>query len=282
MIEYSFDNNDLDYDTLLANCRNYELVIVGSIALEDDFDQYLQLIDACQCPVVVYHAHENPVDFNYADILERPILAEFHKETYLHDDGIYPMSHAIREKNFLPFSKEKKYDVSAIFGVAKGASPSHYKRKLLVDVISDYFPDSIAEYDATMSYQEFCQKTSESWIGISTRGIGYQTSRYYEIPAYGAMLVSERMPVVIPDDFNMNDYARFDYRFDDGIPEQIVLHELVELLYGLLGDKDELCRKIESSRAHLRQFHSPEALAARFMRIVSERMADVRPLAYSR
>ena len=40
-----------------------------------------------------------------------------------------------------------------------------------------------------------------SKIGLSLRGIGYDTFRYWEIPSNGAALLSRRLPIVIKNDF---------------------------------------------------------------------------------
>jgi hypothetical protein len=38
-------------------------------------------------------------------------------------------------------------------------------------------------------------------IGLSLRGTGYDTIRYWEIPAYGAALLSQRLPLCLPHNF---------------------------------------------------------------------------------
>jgi hypothetical protein len=42
---------------------------------------------------------------------------------------------------------------------------------------------------------------SRSRIGISVRGLGYDTYRYWEIPYAGALLLAEAPRTVIPDNF---------------------------------------------------------------------------------
>lgn len=53
---------------------------------------------------------------------------------------------------------------------------------------------------------------SRSWIGVSVRGNGWDTYRYWETPYFGALLVAQRSPLVIPDDFKEGEEAVF---FDD-------------------------------------------------------------------
>ena len=65
---------------------------------------------------------------------------------------------------------------------------------------------------------EFCEhipwndyvKLLSSWkIGISVRGAGWDTARYWEIPYFGALLFSQRMPILIPDNFTEDEAVFF-------------------------------------------------------------------------
>ena len=51
-----------------------------------------------------------------------------------------------------------------------------------------------------------------SMIGVSVRGLGWDTYRYWEIPYFGAAMLSQRMPIVIPGNFVDGEEAVF---FDD-------------------------------------------------------------------
>jgi hypothetical protein len=52
-----------------------------------------------------------------------------------------------------------------------------------------------------LSWPEYIDVLSRSRIGVSVRGGGYDTLRYWEIPASGALLLSEPTRIVIPDNF---------------------------------------------------------------------------------
>lgn len=65
-----------------------------------------------------------------------------------------------------------------------------------------------------------------SLIGVAVRGNGWDTYRYWEIPYFGAALLSQRPGIVIPQDFVDGKEAVF----YDGIPD------LMKKLRGLLAD----------------------------------------------
>lgn len=65
-------------------------------------------------------------------------------------------------------------------------------------------------------------------IGISARGAGWDTYRYWETPYFGALLFSQRLAITIPGNFVENEEAIF---FDD-IPE------FRKKLEKLLGSRD--------------------------------------------
>ena len=48
-----------------------------------------------------------------------------------------------------------------------------------------------------------------SRIGLNCFGMGFDTVRYWELPAHGAMLLSERLPIRIPENFVDGESAVF-------------------------------------------------------------------------
>ncbi len=59
---------------------------------------------------------------------------------------------------------------------------------------------------------EYNRQLSSSLVGVSVRGAGWDTYRYWETPYFGAALFSQRHPLVIPGDFEDGVEAEF---FDD-------------------------------------------------------------------
>lgn len=56
---------------------------------------------------------------------------------------------------------------------------------------------------------EYLKQLSSYKIGLNLRGYGYDTVRYYELPAHGALLFSERLNIVIENDFKDDETAVF-------------------------------------------------------------------------
>jgi hypothetical protein len=56
---------------------------------------------------------------------------------------------------------------------------------------------------------------ASSRIGVSVRGAGWDTYRYWETPYMGAALLSQRLGIVVPDDFKENEEAVYFETVDD-------------------------------------------------------------------
>lgn len=52
-----------------------------------------------------------------------------------------------------------------------------------------------------LSKADYNKMLSETRIGVSARGIGWDTYRYWEVPYFGGMLISQRLGIVIPGNF---------------------------------------------------------------------------------
>jgi hypothetical protein len=66
--------------------------------------------------------------------------------------------------------------------------------------------------DAVFEQEEYVHALLNSKIGINIFGCGFDTVRYWELPAYGCMMLAERLPIRIPHDFREGESAVF---FDD-------------------------------------------------------------------
>lgn len=62
---------------------------------------------------------------------------------------------------------------------------------------------------------EYNELLASSKVGICARGAGWDTYRYWETPYFGAAMLSQRMEIVIPENFIDNQEAMF----FDGIPD---------------------------------------------------------------
>ena len=63
--------------------------------------------------------------------------------------------------------------------------------------------------ERVFTQKEYSSALLDSKIGLNLRGYGYDSLRYYEIPAHGALLFSLKFPIVIENEFSDGDNAIF-------------------------------------------------------------------------
>lgn len=86
---------------------------------------------------------------------------------------------------------------------------------------------------------EFNMRMASALVGVSARGVGWDTYRYWETAYFGAALVSQRLPIVIPGNFVEGEEALF---FDG-------MEDLRSKVAGLLQDPEAAIRLGEAGRA---------------------------------
>jgi hypothetical protein len=106
-------------------------------------------------------------------------------------------------------------------------------------------------FDEKMSQDAYKDAIGRARIGLSFFGFGYDTVRYWELPAHGAMLMSERPPIRIPHNFVDGESAVF---FND-------LEELENRLVYYLDRPEEAERIGRAGREHLERYHTGAARA---------------------
>ena len=104
---------------------------------------------------------------------------------------------------------------------------------------------------ADLPREQFCWLLNRSKIAVSVRGSGWDTFRYWEIPYHGALLLSQRLPILIPDNFVDGTSAAF---FDS--PE-----EMVEKAQDLLTHPATLARIASAGRRLALEKHTAGARA---------------------
>ncbi len=114
--------------------------------------------------------------------------------------------------------------------------------------------------DHTYTPQEYTRGLQRSRIGLSFFGSGFDTVRYWEVPAYGALLLSEKSPIRIPFDFRDGESAVF---FSD-------LPELEDKLRFYLSHPAETERIALAGQRHQRRYHTTEARARQFLGYLEE------------
>jgi len=121
-------------------------------------------------------------------------------------------------------------------------------------VLGRAFPDGFEQ-------AEYSRRLSSAGIGLSLFGSGFDSVRYWEVPAHGVMLLSERPPIRIPHNFADGVSAVF---FDD-------LPELEGKLAHYLARPDEVRAIAEQGRRHFLKHHTTSARARHFLGRLEQR-----------
>jgi hypothetical protein len=115
-----------------------------------------------------------------------------------------------------------------------------------------------AEWRSRLDFFDYFQLLGRSKIGLSLRGGGFDSMRYWEIVASKTFLLSERPTIYIPNNFEDGKHAVY-CRSD--------LSDLLDLARAYA--RDDLARKTiaEAGYRHLLEFHTCEKRAAQFLNV---------------
>ncbi len=123
----------------------------------------------------------------------------------------------------------------------------------------DYLREKrLIQHQATMEQDEYQAALQRARIGLSLCGFGFDTVRYWEIPAHGAMLLAEKPAIGIPNDFVDGESAVF---FND-------LAELEEKLNYYLRHEEEVATIAAAGHAHFKRHHTTSVRARQFLGLV--------------
>lgn len=95
----------------------------------------------------------------------------------------------------------------------------------------------------------YLQELARSKIALNARGGGWDTLRYWEIPAVGTLMITPRQQIVIPNDFIHGQSVVFCN--DDA-------SDVAELCAYYLTHQDKKEEIAKNSNAHLKTFHTDE------------------------
>lgn len=76
--------------------------------------------------------------------------------------------------------------------------PTHHFRREIVAMLESM---GIKVPTDRIEKEEYNKQLMASLVGVSVRGNGWDTYRYWEIPYFGAALLSQRLEIIIPNDF---------------------------------------------------------------------------------
>ena len=112
--------------------------------------------------------------------------------------------------------------------------------------------------------QKYFEALASAKVALSFGGEGFDTLRYWEIPACGSLMISEVPPIRIPDNFQDGKHAVFCKPDLSDLPDKIDY---------FLKHENEREAIAKAGRAHLLKYHTHRARAEYFIGKVKEALS---------
>jgi len=136
-------------------------------------------------------------------------------------------------------------------------------RRLLLSWLTPQVPIAGA-WGTPYSQADYATLLRQQMIGLCFFGNGFDTVRYWELPAHGVLLMAERSPLVIPNNFEDGVHAVF---FDHAA-------DLLDKTRYYLAHPEEAATLALAGHTHAREFHSGTARARQCMGMIQARLAE--------
>lgn len=249
----------------LANraVKNFDIVFVGS-AKVDCFETYLTFLDRIprDIPVVFIDGGDKPVIGMDLSVYGRPELYEraiqkrpfdlvFKREKIIGQDygeNVHPLPMSFNMDRVRNFSNTKKYDVSF------WAVESWPIRSQALDILSGKFDCKDNGTGRNQKFSKYKRKgefyleeLARCKIVLNFRGGGWDTMRYWEVPAVGSFMISQKPQLEIPNNFEHQKHIVFCR--DD-------LSDLIELCEYYLKNDTAREQIAANGKSHLLQYHT--------------------------
>jgi hypothetical protein len=113
---------------------------------------------------------------------------------------ILPLPLGIVDVGFVP-AQAKRYDICFLYGLSnqRRVATARALRALRAEGWRVCVPDE--RPSVRLPWSVYMRVLSQSRIGVSVRGFGYDTYRYWEVPYADTLLLAERPRTIIPDNF---------------------------------------------------------------------------------
>jgi hypothetical protein len=204
-------------------------------------------------PLVAYDTWDNcytPVELISNYLAGKPIDVLFKREMLAGVDygsNVIPLPFGYPD-TLLPESSGQRRDIDVFWAGKRvwGLRPLYLPRieRLLGLQFQEHY-----------SQAEYSQRLRSARIGLSFFGSGFDTVRYWEVPAHGVMLLAEKPPIHIPHNFVDGQSAVF---FGD-------LPELEEKLQYYRSRSDEAEQIAAAGHRHFLKHHTTSARSRQFL-----------------
>lgn len=251
----------------------YDFVLAGTMALSPTEGQ-LEIIACIHAPVICVNAEDNYFDSDYWTNLfgERIIVElvrEWPKDLAMPNGRSMPFNLSFKEENFVAIGAVEKNATIFFAGELRDElTIIGIKRRMAGKIIRDFGGHFVSGNN--MGYDAYRRSLAGARCGISIRGGGWDTIRYWEIPGFGSCLVSERVGerIRIIDDFKNGEEALFfDFHFGGGFYEDIFPGtELSEVMSFITHNPDVVERIAKRGQEKLLDCHTTVRRAQYVMR----------------
>ena len=246
--------------------KDIDYVFIGSSKV-DCFERYLEVIDSIptNIPVVLIdggdrcdgiakdlESYSRP-DLREKVLSKRKINFIFKREYLIdteYDDNIFPLPMCFNYDRMPKMDYNLKYDVSF------WAVESHQIRKDALDLLENKFDCKKNGTERNQKFSKYKRKGDEYLrelgrckIVLNFRGGGWDTMRYWETPAIGRFMISQKPGIVIPN--NYRDKKEVIFCKDD-------LSDLEELCEYYLKNESKREKIAKNAIEYSKQYHTDE------------------------
>lgn len=265
------------FKSLMARMHKneYDVVIVASCH-PDTISHYLELLPNISSNIVTVFLDggdrpEVGGDFDrlggksqYQEVIKkRPFDLIFKREFLINHEypaNVYPLPMCFDFNNLPSLDGKFKYDV-AFWAVE--SHPIRTKVLSLLETRFDCAENGTVKNQVMKKYKRkgmfYLQELTRCKIGLNFRGAGWDTLRYWEIPALGGFMISQCPQIHIENNFV--DREEIVYCKDD-------LSDLVDLCEYYLEHDDERQRISKNAHAKTKAFHTDTERAKYILNII--------------
>ncbi len=168
----------------------------------------------------------------------------------------WPLPFAYPDERFL--ESEESVEREGVFWAGKLIGGA---RRLLLSWLTPQVPIAGA-WGTPYTQADYAALLRQQAIGLCFFGNGFDTVRYWELPAHGVMLLAERSPLVIPNNF------------EDGVHAVYFDHakDLLEKTRYYLAHPDEAAAIARAGYVHAREFHTGTVRAQQCLGVIQSRL----------
>jgi len=241
---------------------DFDCIILGSTK-QDVFETFVDLrdsipsgipliyIDGGDYPEVGGDASRLKFKALYDDVVRHHKFSYIFKREYISGkeylDNVHPFPMAFKPQP-IRITGEKKYDVTCW---CVESDPIRTRALSLLEDLYDCRDNGTTLNQTFRNYKRkglaYLEDLGRSRISCNFRGVGWDTLRYWEIPAVGALMVSQKPGIVIPDNFVNEEHLVF-CKND--------LSNLTTLIDYYLSHEDETMEMTARANDHLRKYHT--------------------------